>query len=53
MMQKIEARGGEYNECVKKINIKDVIFWVAQGWELVPADSIRKSWNMLYNASEI
>lgn len=53
MMQEIVARGGEFDECVKKINIKDAIFWVAQAWELVPADSIRKSWNMLYDGSEI
>ncbi|XP_062542273.1 jerky protein homolog-like [Armigeres subalbatus] len=53
MMQEIQARGGELDDCVKKVNIKDVIFWVAQAWEVVPADSICKSWNMLYNTREI
>ena len=53
LMREVQARGGDFDECVKKINVKDAIFWVAQAWDQVPKDSIRKSWNMLYNASEI
>ncbi|XP_062542013.1 jerky protein homolog-like [Armigeres subalbatus] len=49
MMQEMLGRSGEFHENVKNINIKDAIFWVAQAWDCVSGESIRKSWNMLYN----
>ena len=52
MMQNILARSGEFHDNVKKVTIKDAIFWVSEAWDLVPKDAIRKSWNMLYNPAE-
>ncbi|XP_058827103.1 tigger transposable element-derived protein 2-like [Topomyia yanbarensis] len=49
LMQEIMGRSGDFREHIKNINIKDAIFWVAQSWDYVPADAIRKSWDMLYN----
>ena len=37
---------------VKKINIKDVVYRVAEAWDDIPSSTITKSWNMLLgNAS--
>lgn len=49
MMTEVLGRPGEFHDNVKKINVKDAIFWVAQSWDNVPQSSIRKSWNLLYN----
>lgn len=49
MMREVLGRPGDFHDNVKKINVKDAIFWVAQSWDLVPQTSIRKSWNLLYN----
>ena len=48
LLREIHGRPGEFEENIKLINIKDAIFWVAEAWNSVPAQSIIKSWNMLY-----
>ncbi|XP_065073054.1 jerky protein homolog-like [Ochlerotatus camptorhynchus] len=35
-----------------KQKLYDAMFWVAEAWDEVPADSIAKSWKILYIASE-
>lgn len=52
LMREILGRPGEFHDNLKKINIKDVIFWVAEAWEEVPAASIAKSWKLLYTEPE-
>ncbi|XP_058828455.1 jerky protein homolog-like [Topomyia yanbarensis] len=52
LMRDILGRQGEFDENVKRINLKDAIFWVAEAWDAVPAESIAKSWNLLYREPE-
>lgn len=52
LMRELLGRQGEFDDMVKRINIKDAMFWVAEAWDEVPADSITKSWKMLYTESE-
>ena len=52
MMKEVLGRPGDFHDNIKRINVKDAIFWVAQSWDLVPQSSIRKSWNLLYNPEE-
>ena len=35
-------------EVVKKITIKDAVYWCAQAWEEAGLDSLRKGWNKLF-----
>ncbi|XP_062711210.1 jerky protein homolog-like [Aedes albopictus] len=51
LMQEMMGRPGDFHENVK--NIKDAMFWVAEAWDSVPLDAIRKSWNMLYDPVQI
>lgn len=53
LMRELLGRQGEFDDMVKRINIKDAMFWVAEAWDAVPADSIVKSWKMLYTEPEI
>lgn len=48
MLKEILGRPGEFSDNVKRINIKEAIFWVAEAWEKVPAESIAKSWKLLF-----
>ncbi|XP_062556808.1 tigger transposable element-derived protein 2-like [Armigeres subalbatus] len=52
LMRELLGRQGEFDDMVKKINIKDAMFWVSEAWDDVPADSITKSWKMLYREPE-
>lgn len=52
LMRELLGRQGEFDDMVKRINIKDAMFWVAEAWDEVSADSITKSWTMLYTESE-
>lgn len=53
MMREVLGRPGEFHDNVKKINVKDAIFWIAESWNKVPEMSIRKSWNLLYNPEDV
>ncbi|XP_062541874.1 jerky protein homolog-like [Armigeres subalbatus] len=52
LMRELLGRQGEFDDMVKKINIKDAMFWVSEAWDDVPADSMTKSWKMLYREPE-
>lgn len=52
LMREVLGRPGEFHENIKRINIKDAIFWVAEAWDEVPAESISKSWKLLYTEPE-
>lgn len=49
MTNEVLGRGEDFHDNVKRINIKDAMFWIAQAWEAVPDSAIQKSWKMLYN----
>lgn len=53
MMREVLGRPGEFHDNIKKINVKDAIFWIAESWDKVPQISNRESWNLLYNPEEI
>ncbi|XP_065094006.1 tigger transposable element-derived protein 2-like [Ochlerotatus camptorhynchus] len=48
MTNEILGRGDDFHDNVKRINIKDAMFWIAQAWEAVPESAIQKSWKILY-----
>ncbi len=35
--------------CLKKINMKDVIYWIAEAWHTVPESTLRKAWCKILN----
>lgn len=35
------------SECLKKINLKDVVYWSATAWNNVSASNIQRSWNKI------
>lgn len=52
LMREILGRPGDFHENIMHINIKDALFWVAEAWNEVPAESIKKSWKFLYTEAE-
>ncbi|XP_055590635.1 jerky protein homolog-like [Uranotaenia lowii] len=52
LMCELLGRQGEFDDMVKRIDIKDAMFWVAEAWDGVPAESIAKSWKLLYPETE-
>lgn len=40
-------------ERIKKINIKDVIYWLAQSWENVKPETIKNSWNNILTDKDL
>ncbi|XP_055590422.1 tigger transposable element-derived protein 7-like [Uranotaenia lowii] len=52
LMRELLGRQGEFDDMVKRINIKDAMFWEAEAWDEVPAESIAKTWKLLYPETE-
>ncbi|XP_065072616.1 uncharacterized protein LOC135697001 [Ochlerotatus camptorhynchus] len=48
MTNEILGRGDDFHDNVKRINIKDAMYWIAQAWEAVPESAIQKSWKILH-----
>uniref|UniRef100_A0A1B6CPV2 DDE-1 domain-containing protein n=1 Tax=Clastoptera arizonana TaxID=38151 RepID=A0A1B6CPV2_9HEMI len=45
----LQATEGEVSisDFLKKTNMKDVVYWIAESWDEVKAEIINKSWNKI------
>ncbi|KAG5322896.1 JERKL protein, partial [Pseudoatta argentina] len=44
--------GQKLTDSLEKVNLKKVVFWVAQSWKEIKSEILKKSWNKLFNFSE-
>ncbi|KAK9753993.1 hypothetical protein QE152_g1677 [Popillia japonica] len=47
MEQEAENEGDDLRDCLKNIDLKDVIYWIANAWNNVKQSTIQKSWNKI------
>ncbi|KAG5309776.1 JERKL protein, partial [Acromyrmex insinuator] len=44
--------GQKLTDSLEKVNLKKVVFWIAQSWKEIKPEILKKSWNKLFNFSE-
>ncbi|XP_018373175.1 PREDICTED: jerky protein homolog-like [Trachymyrmex cornetzi] len=44
--------GQKLTDSLEKVNLKKVVFWIAQSWKEIKPEIMKKSWNKLFNFSE-
>lgn len=44
--------GNNFTETLRKINMKDVMFWIAECWNNIPPDTLPRSWKILLSNEE-
>lgn len=44
--------GANLTECLKKLNLKNVVYWIASAWNQVKGSTLEKSWSKLIQHEE-